>query len=86
VLPIRKGIIKRIHVNQFDIRKGEPTPLRVKVSGFNYVCHQIEIRGPSTVVYRPDKPMSCGAKVWIETTAEVLVLPLEREKCTSKSE
>jgi len=23
-------------------------------------------------VYAPDKPLSCGAKVWIETEAEVI--------------
>jgi hypothetical protein len=25
------------------------------------------------VVYSPDKPLSCGAKVWIETESEVIV-------------
>jgi hypothetical protein len=23
------------------------------------------------VIYSPDKPLSCGAKVWIETTAPI---------------
>ena len=26
------------------------------------------------VVYRPEKPLSCGAKVWIETANEVEVV------------
>ena len=26
------------------------------------------------LVYRPDKPLSCGAKVWIETNLKVEVL------------
>jgi len=26
-----------------------------------------------TVVYSPCKPLSCGARVWIETTAEVVI-------------
>ncbi len=26
-----------------------------------------------TVVYMPDKPLSCGAHVWIETEDEVLI-------------
>ena len=81
-MTLRAGIIKRIHVNQFDIRRGEPTPLRVKVSSGNYVCHSVEIHGPSTVVYRPEKPLSCGAKCWVETTAEVEVLPMNRENDT----
>lgn len=28
----------------------------------------------ASVVYRPDKPLSCGARVWIETTEQVVVL------------
>ena len=36
--------------------------------------YEVEIKGPSKVVYSPDKPLSCGAKVWIETQAEVVVL------------
>jgi hypothetical protein len=24
-------------------------------------------------VYRPDKPLSCGARVWIETDAEIKI-------------
>ncbi len=31
--------------------------------------HEIEIHGPCKIVYRPDKPHSCGATVWIETLA-----------------
>jgi hypothetical protein len=26
-----------------------------------------------TVIYNPDKPLSCGAKVWVETTSEVVI-------------
>ena len=35
--------------------------------------HKVEILGPSKVVYSPDKPLSCGARVWIETEAEVKI-------------
>ena len=27
----------------------------------------------ATIVYRPDKPLSCGAKVWIESQHEVQI-------------
>jgi len=69
---------KRIHVNQHIIRanakKGERNPpLTVKTSKANYKCTSVEVQGPSTVVYSPDKPLSCGAKVWIETNSPVLV-------------
>ena len=31
----------------------------------------MDIKGPSKVVYSPNKPLSCGARVWIETEAEI---------------
>ena len=76
---LRRGVIKRIHVNQFEIRKGAELPLRVKTSKKNYPAASVEIMGPSEVVYRPDSPLSCGAKCWVETTAEVRVLPVPAE-------
>ena len=67
---------KRIHVNQHIIRnnarnnKSEPV-ITVKTSRENTYCHAVKILGESTVIYSPDKPLSCGAKVWIETSADV---------------
>ena len=66
-----------IHVNQHVVKRnsktGEREPcLTVKQgSKSNTYCHEVEIAGPSRVVYSPDKPLSCGAKVWIETESEV---------------
>lgn len=68
--------LKRIHVNQHVIRRNlrssapEP-PLTVKVARENVRCDRVFIDGPSEVVYRPDKPLGCGARVWIETRAPV---------------
>ena len=68
----------RIHVNQHNIRansKGAALPvLTVKTYRSNTKCNKVDIRGPSTVIYRPEKPLPCGAKVWVETEAEVVVL------------
>ena len=67
-----------IHVNQHVIKRNgktgdrEPT-LTVKQGKKNTYAHSVEILGPSRVVYSPDKPLNCGAKVWIETEAEVLL-------------
>lgn len=33
----------------------------------------VEIQGPSTIIYRPNQPLSCGARAWIETFATVIV-------------
>lgn len=39
----------------------------------NTYAHEVEIKGDSKVVYSPDKPLSCGAHVWIETNNEVII-------------
>lgn len=69
------GNIKRIHVAQPIIRARKPNPLRVKVSHFNEEADEIRIihdgEVVATIMYRPENPLSCGARVWIETTAAV---------------
>lgn len=65
-----------IHVNQHVIRSNQKTGARepvitVKQGKKNTYTHKVEILGPSRVVYSPDKPLSCGARVWIETTSDV---------------
>lgn len=37
----------------------------------NTKCSDVALRGPAKVVYRPDKPLSCGATCWIETDSDV---------------
>ncbi len=65
-----------IHVNQHIIKANRKTGsndpvLTVKTYKTNVYAHSVKIDGPSRVVYRPDKPLSCGAHVWIETQGEV---------------
>ena len=65
-----------IHVNQHVIKanakNGTNDPvLTVKTYKANTYAHEVAIKGPSKVVYS-EKPLSCGARVWIETQAEVL--------------
>ena len=69
---------KRIHINMHVIRKnkktGERNPvITCKTSRSNTYGHTVSIEGPSKVIYSPDKPLSCGARVWIETEAPVTV-------------
>ena len=47
--------------------------ITVKTYKSNDYGHEVQIDGPCSVIYRPDKPLSCGAKVWIETQAGVVV-------------
>ena len=71
-----------IHVNQHIIKKnrktGERKPvLTVKTYQSNDYAHEVFIPGPSWVVYSPDKPLSCGATVWI-TTMRGVIIPLKK--------
>ena len=71
-------MITRIHVNQHHIKanaKGADLPaLTVKTYKENRTCNEVVVHGPSRVVYSADKPLSCGAKVWIEPESEVEVV------------
>ena len=74
-------MLKRIHINQHNIRynakadKGtELKPVvSVKTSKGNYKGQVVDIQGESKVVYSDSKPLPCGAKVWIETRAKVVI-------------
>jgi hypothetical protein len=72
-----------IHVNQHVIKKnakeGTDDPvLTVKTYKDNRYAHQVLIKKDgeviAKVVYSADKPLSCGARVWIETEDEVEII------------
>lgn len=69
-----------IHVNQHNIRSnkdGQNRPvLTCKTYKTNTYAHTAIIYGQdglpaAEIKYQPDKPLSCGAKVWIETYGKV---------------
>jgi hypothetical protein len=70
-----------IHVNQHIIRanrkNGTDDPvITVKQGSRNTYCSRVRVLGPSEVIYGGnDKPLlSCGARVVIETEADVEIL------------
>ena len=68
--------IARIHVNQHVIKanakNGENNPIfTVKQGGKNTYAFNVKVKGEMELVYSPDKPLSCGAKVWIETRGDI---------------
>lgn len=73
-----------IHVNQHVIRRNLKTadnqpkepPITVKNGRKNQYCFEVKILGESTVRYGDDgQPiLSCGARVVIETEAEVEII------------
>ena len=72
-----------IHVNQHVLRKNtkegtEEPVLTVKTYKDNRyaktaVIHDADGNEVARVVYRPHKPLGCGARCWIETQLEVTV-------------
>lgn len=73
---IKAGTIKRIHVDQGRIKSnfkhGTNLPVAtVQTSKGSHKAHRVRINGASELVTSFDKPLSCGARVWVETKAEV---------------
>lgn len=71
-------MVKIIHINrniiQSNAKNNTKNPVvRVEENDKVQYCMEVEIKGPSRMVYRPDTPRTCGAKLWIETEAEVVL-------------
>ena len=67
-----------IHINknlkQSNDKNGRALPVcRVETQGKTWYGSSVDIQGPSRMIYSPDKPRTCGAKLWIETDAEVVI-------------
>ena len=72
------GTLKRIHVNQLNLRRRikqtcDAPCYTVKYQGQTYWAKEIEIMGPSRLIERIDNPLSCGARLWIETNSPVFL-------------
>jgi hypothetical protein len=85
--------IARIHVNQHVIKanakSGDRNPVfTIKQGGKNTYATRVKVVGEMELVYSPDKPLSCGAKVWIETRGDITLdntkmsgYALSRDEC-----
>jgi hypothetical protein len=69
----------RIHVRRDliakDRKQGTVSPaIGVETTGKRKrYGKRVTVLGPVTFVYRPEKPLSCGARAWAETSAQVIV-------------
>ena len=75
---------KTVHVNRNNLRDNQTNGntkkkvASIKQGSKNLATgHEVEIHGPCRIVYRREKPHSCGATVWIETFAAVTVYDFE---------
>lgn len=74
-----EGNLKRVHVDQGRIRANHKDgtnlpPVTVQAQGGPYKGHHVQIHGESAVIYREESPLSCGARLWIETRARVSIV------------
>lgn len=75
---------KIIHINQHKIRSNQKTGERepvitCKTYKDNTYGHSVSVMDKDgieacKIAYSPDKPLSCGARVWVETQNEIKVL------------
>jgi hypothetical protein len=71
-----------IHVNQqvikSNVKHGKNDPgITVKTYKENNYCHEVQITGSCRIISRMDKPLKCGARIWIETESENIELVLQ---------
>ena len=77
--------MKIIHINRNIIQQNakhnrEEPGVRVEENGGVKYCMEVVIDGPSKMIYRPDKPRPCGAKLWIETDSDVELIGEKNSK------
>ena len=75
---------KKIHINQHVIKANakhniNEAVITVKTYKDNTYGHEVYVDGPCVIKYNPYKPLACGAKVWIETDAQVEVWEKEED-------
>lgn len=68
--------VKRIHVDQHIVKRNRKEgrsdpPLTIQTSRGAIKAHEVTINGSSTLRNTPDKPLSCGAVIYIETQAPI---------------
>jgi hypothetical protein len=70
----------KINVNKNEIQhnifhpEDQHKPIRVQYgSGTVRYSSRVTLTGPSEVVYEPDHPLKCGARVWVETESPVIL-------------
>ena len=85
---LRAGTLKIVHVNrnsiQHNAKHGDTLPVwRVQVGNETIYCDGFTIDGRMQSVYRPDEPLKCGAKLWLETTDALRLLNV-RERTDSE--
>jgi hypothetical protein len=69
-----------VHVNKPQIDRNRKNQTRqpvitIRQGSRTTYCHQAKIQGSCQIVYEPDRPLPCGAVVWIEVVPNSIVIP-----------
>lgn len=67
-----KILVNRHNIKYNQNHKDKRPVLSCKTYKDNTYANEIQINGPCRIIYSPDKPLSCGATVWVETQSEVI--------------
>lgn len=81
---LRKKVVptnnkRKVHVNQLMIRQnirnpGNPKPpITIQTSKGSIRATEIELEGDSKLIYNNQNPLSCGARLWIETDGVIKI-------------
>ena len=73
---LMQGIIKRLHVDRRVMaqnkKSGKSAPaLTIQSSSGPVKARYAVVHGPSVFIQRDERPLSCGARAWIETHSKV---------------
>lgn len=73
---------KKIHINTHLLKANEKDGgnrpvITVKTYKDNVYGHEVTVKGTMKVVYSKDKPLSCGARIWLSTEDDVEILNTE---------
>jgi len=74
LLASEEGRIKRLHVDKHVITANRKygtdyPPITVQTSAGPLKATRVYVDGPSEFIYDNENPLSCGARLWIETKA-----------------
>ncbi len=67
----------RIHVRRDIIAKDKKLGQHSRALGIETTgkpkryAKSVTIHGPSTIIYRPNRPLHCGARAWISTESNI---------------
>ena len=70
---------KRIHINRHVMARNKKQQENKPAIGIEQVgaakryAHTVQIDGPAVVIHNETRPLKCGARCWVETSANLIL-------------